>query len=168
MKLSENLTIPASAADAAAMYADESYAEVRRATLRASSASSRVEGDPAGAFTVRTEIAMTTEKVPDVARRFVGATVTIREEQVWSAPGADGARTGTMSIDVAGTPATFTAALALTPQGEATSQVVIDGDLTVKVPLLGGKLEKTAVPYVSKVLRAEERAARTYQDSRSR
>ena len=160
MKLSETLTIPASTAAAAAMYADPSYAEVRRATLGASSASSTVEGETSGPFVVRTELAMTTERVPDVARRFVGGTVTVREEQSWSAPAADGSRTGTMNLVVAGTPATFTADLSLSPQGEDASRVQIDGDLTVKVPLLGGKLEKTAVPYVSKVLRAEARAAR--------
>lgn len=167
MKLSETLTIPASTAAAAAMYADPSYAEVRRATLGASSASSTAEGEVSGPFVVRTELAMTTERVPDVARRFVGGTVTVREEQSWSAPAADGSRTGTMNLVVAGTPATFTADLSLSPQGEDSSRVQIDGDLTVKVPLLGGKLEKTAVPYVSKVLRAEERAARRYQDQQT-
>lgn len=165
MKLHETLNLPVSATDAAAMYADARYTEIRKDTLGASEASSSVEGDPAGAFTVRTQLALPTDRVPDIVRPFVGSSVTVREEQQWSAPAADGARSGTMNLEVVGTPASLKATLTLHAQAEAAATVEIDGDLVAKVPLLGARLEKAAVPYVSKVLRAEERAARTYRDS---
>lgn len=162
MKLRETLNLPLPAGAVADMYADPRYAQVRRQTLGASSAESSLEGEPSGAFTVRTTLAMPTDRVPDMVRPFVGASVTIREEQAWSAAAADGSRTGTMTLEVAGTPAGMTAALRLTPAGQG-SRVEIDGDLVAKVPLLGARLEKAAMPYVSKVLRAEERAAATYR-----
>lgn len=165
MKLRETLNLPLPAPAAAAMYADPAYTEIRRSTLGANRAESSLEGDPSGAFTVRTELAMPTDRVPDIVRPFVGSSVTIHEDQSWSAPEADGSRRGTMTLDVAGTPAGLTAALRLVPAGEAACTVEIEGDLVAKVPLLGPRLEKAAVPYVSTVLRAEERSARTYRDS---
>ena len=167
MKLRETLTLPLSAAGAAAMYADPEYTAIRRSTLGATRAESTVEGDPAGAFTVRTELSMPTDRVPDMVRPFVGSAVTIHEKQSWSAPEADGARQGTMTLEVAGTPAGLTGSLRLTPGGQTGSSVEIDGDLVAKVPLLGPRLEKAAVPYVSTVLRAEERSAREYVESRT-
>lgn len=167
MKLRERLHLPLPPQEAAQMYTDPEYTEIRRRTLKATEAEAHREGDPSGAFTVRTELSMPTDRVPDMARPFVGSTVTVHEEQSWSAAEPDGSRTGTMTLKVAGTPAGLTATLRLTPTGESTSDVVIDGEMTAKIPLLGPKLEKAALPYVSTVLRTEERAAAAYRDSRS-
>src|SRR5699024_641401 len=125
---------------------------------------SQLDGDPADAFTVRTELVMPTDKVPDIARRFVGSSVTIRETQTWSAPEPDGSRSGTMDLEVVGTPAGMKGSMRLVPTGETASRVDIDGDLTAKVPLLGPRLEKAAMPYVSTVLRAEQKSAATYAE----
>ncbi|WP_341855971.1 hypothetical protein [Brachybacterium sp. GPGPB12] len=56
MKSRETLHLPLPARSAAAMYADPEYAAIRRETLGANEASSHIEGDPAGAFTVTTEL----------------------------------------------------------------------------------------------------------------
>ena len=96
MKLRETLNLPLPVRAVATMYADEDYTAIRRETLGANSADSTVDGDPSGAFTVRTELTMPTDRVPDIVRPFVGSSVTIREEQSWSAPAPDGSRTGTM------------------------------------------------------------------------
>ncbi|MFC0674501.1 DUF2505 domain-containing protein [Brachybacterium hainanense] len=164
MKLTETLSLPLPAQDVAAMYADPRYAQVRGEVLGAQSASSRVEGDVAGAFTVSTELSMPTDRVPDIARPFVGSSITVREVQSWSAPQADGARTGTTDLVVVGTPASMTAAVTMTPAQTGTTEIVIDGDLVAKIPVLGKRLEKAALPYVSRVLKAEQKAARTYRE----
>lgn len=167
MKLHETLNLPLSADAAAAMYADQDYTVIRGETLGANRASSTVTGEPSGEFTVRTELVLPTDRVPDIVRPFVGSSVTVREEQAWSAPAADGSRRGTMTLEVAGTPAGMKATITLTPGGDSSCSVQIDGDLTAKVPLLGSRMEKAAVPYVSKVLRAEEQAAQKYRDAQS-
>ena len=164
MKLRETMNLPLSAREAAAMYADSDYAEIRRRTLGADAASAVVSGDPAGEFTVTTDLHLPTDRVPDIAKRFVGSSLTVRETQRWSAPAADGSRTGTMEFDVVGLPAGMQGTARLAPAGEGSCTVEIDGDLTAKVPLIGARLEKAAQPYVSKVLRAEERSATTYRE----
>ena len=64
-------------------------------------------------------------------------------------------------------PAGMVASIRLTPAGEAASTLEIDGDLTAKVPLIGGRLEKAAAPYISQVLRVEQKAAATYRDQQA-
>jgi hypothetical protein len=164
MKLRETLHLPLPARTAAAMYADPEYTAIRRGTLGADDASSHVEGDPAGAFTVTTELALPTDRVPEIVKPFVGAAVTVREVQSWSAPEPDGSRSGSMRLDVVGAKAGLTASLRLAAQDQERSEVEIDGDLVAKVPLLGPRIEKAAIPYVSTVLRAEERSAAAYRD----
>ncbi len=168
MKLRETLDLPVSASAASAMYADESYAEVRRASLGASSASATVQGDPSGAFVVRTELAMPTDRVPDIVRPFVGSSVTVREEQSWSAPASDGSRTGTMKLDVAGT----------RRGGERVDDADAEGRGLLhrpdrRRPHGEGPADRVAPgegggpPTSPKVLRTEEKAAAKYRDSQS-
>lgn len=164
MKLTETLNLPLPAQDVAAMYADPRYAQIRREVLGADEATSSVQGDVAGSFSVSTDLSMPTDKVPDIARPFVGSSITVREVQEWSAPQADGSRTGTTHLVVVGTPASLTASVRMSPAPDGTTDVVIDGDLVAKIPVLGKRLEKAALPYVSRVLQAERKAARTYRD----
>lgn len=168
MKLTESLRLPLRPEAVSAMYTDPAYAQVRARTLGAKDATSEVTGDAAGAFTVVTSLGMSTDRVPDIARRFVGDSVIVRETQEWGAPAADGSRSGTMVIDVVGTPASMRGDLRMRPEGEGATLVEIEGDLSAKIPLIGGKLEKTAMPYVSKVLRAEERSAAAYAEEHRR
>lgn len=167
MKLQETLHLPLSATAAAAMYADPEYPGFRRETLHARTAESEVDGDPAGAFTVSTRLELPTDKVPDMARPFIGSSLVIRERQEWEDPAADGSRRGRATFTVEGTPASMTATLSLVPDGEDAAQVRIDGDLVAKVPLLGPRLEKAALPYVSSVLTAEQRSAAAYRKAKA-
>lgn len=162
MKLHENLRVPLSAERTAEMYADPAYAEHRRRSLGAESVDARVEGEPARAFTVTTDLVMPTAGIPDMVKRFVGDRVTVRETQVWQAPSSDGSRRGRTELVVLGAPASMQARLALEPDGDGASTVDIDGDLVAAVPLLGRKIEQSALPYVRQVLAAEEKAATSY------
>jgi hypothetical protein len=166
MRLTETMNLPLPPEDVAAMYADPAYADIRGRTLHARSARADVSGDAGGAFTVTTTLELSTDGIPDVARPFVGQSVSILEVQSWETAGEGGARQGTIELKVQGTPASMTGHLELRPDGES-AVVRIDGDLTAKVPLLGGRLEKAAMPYVSKVLHAEERSAAAYRDGAS-
>lgn len=166
MELHETLHLPLSAAAAARMYADPAYSAIRGSTLHAEDVTAEVEGDPAGAFTVRTTLRLPTAGVPDMVKRFVGAQVTVHETQRWQAPAADGSREGSTELEVAGAPARMTADLHLRPAGSEAAEVAIDGELVAKVPLLGRKIEQAALPYVSRVLGAEQRAAASYAQER--
>lgn len=167
MKLTENLRLPLPPADVAVMYGDPRYAQIRGEEMGANDASSRTDGDTAGEFTVSTDLNMPTDRVPDFARKFVGSKVTVREVQTWADPSPDGSRSGTTRLDVVGTPASMTATVTMKPaEGDATD-ITITGELVAKVPVLGPRLEKAALPYVSRVLKAEQDAAQTYRERSS-
>lgn len=163
MKFNETFTLPMPPQDVARMYTDPSYADVRGRTVGTSRAEAQVSGHADSAFTVTTTLVMSTDRVPDIAKKFVGSEVTVEEVQSWSAPAEDGSRTGTISLTVPGAPVSMSATTRMSAHGGTTS-ITVDGDLVAKIPLIGGKLEKAALPYISKVLRAEERAAAAYRD----
>lgn len=145
------------------MYADPQYAQVRGEALRAVAAHADVNGEAAGAFTVRTVLDLSTDSVPDMVRPFVGKRLRVSEVQEWSAPADGSDRRGTMKLTVEGAPASLDAAMELVADPDGTTRITIEGDLVAKIPLMGARLEKAALPYISKVLRAEERSAAAYR-----
>ncbi|WP_432557992.1 DUF2505 domain-containing protein [Granulicoccus sp. GXG6511] len=95
---------------------------------------------------------------PDAAKKFTGDTIRIVEERVWSEAQPDGARTASLNLTSPGQPISMPGSVSLTPQGDST-RIDIVGDLTVKIPLVGKKLEKMAAPAVEDGIRAEQRVA---------
>ncbi|GAB3703680.1 DUF2505 domain-containing protein [Mariniluteicoccus flavus] len=83
---------------------------------------------------------------PEMAK-FAGPSLTVIEEVVWGEAGPDGSRTGTLDLKVPGQPVTMPGRVSLAPGGRGT-QITVNGDLTVKIPLLGKKLEKAAAPAI--------------------
>ena len=79
--------------------------------------------------------------------RFTGSELTVTEETRWGSPGADGSRTGDLTMDVQGQPVALRGQLQLSPGGPGTV-VELTGDLKVSIPLLGRKIEQGAAPAV--------------------
>lgn len=117
-----------------------------------------VDGDTSGAFTVTTVRSMGADKLPDMAKKFIKDGLTITQVDSWSAPEADGSRSIGTEITVGGMPAHGQGQQRLAAQGEQT-QVSVDVTLTVKLPLVGGKLSGMAEPYVGKALSLQAREA---------
>lgn len=164
MDLVEELALPLPPHAVMHMYADPRYAQIRGDALGAQDVRSEHEDDPEGRLVVTTTLTMPTDRVPDVARPFVGSSITVRETQRWQAPGSDGSRIGTMLLEVVGTPARVTGDMRLGPAGPDASRIDINGQLVANVPLVGRRLERAAMPYVSTVMRMEETAAQRYLD----
>lgn len=98
---------------------------------------------------------MPTDHVPDFARKFTGDTITVVESTTWDPAGAAGAeRTGTVRLRVDGAPVTSVIALRLVPDGDGTVETA-EGDITAKVPLVGGRIEKALEPAVQAGLQAQ-------------
>lgn len=161
MRFTETMSLPGDPRSVARMYADPEYAEVRSGVLGAHGTETAVDGDVAGSFTVSTRRRVPSASIPQFARTFVGSELEVREIQSWGAPEADGSRSGSMTVEIVGVPASVqaSASLSAAPGG---SSVTLTGDIRASVPLIGGRLEKAAVPYVSKILRSEERSAAQY------
>ncbi len=165
LRVSESIAYPASVAAVAAMYADADYSAVRGETLGAESASAEVSGSAAGAFTVTTTMQMPTDQAPDMVRSVIGQRVTVIEKQEWSAPAADGSRSGLTTIQVKGTPATVRAQFTVTGDS-ARATMAINGELAASVPLIGGRIEKAVEPSISTVFQREANAAARWLSER--
>jgi hypothetical protein len=113
------------------------------------------EHDDGGA-TVFSRRTMPTDQIPDVVRAFLGSRVYLNETQRWAAATVDGARTGSIVVEIEGVPVRFTAATALTADGDGTRQP-IEGELKASVPLFGGRIENAAAPAVRAAIRVEQR-----------
>lgn len=98
---------------------------------------------------------------PDVARKFVGDTITVVETYLWGAASADGTRIADLVVDVPGTPGRMTGAAVLSPTPSG-SQIVVSGDLVVRLPLVGRKLEQAAAPALTAGVEVQEKVARRY------
>ncbi len=105
---------------------------------------------------------MPTDDFPDVAKKFVGDTVVIKQVDSWHAAGADGSRTGDVRLKIAGAPVELTGTMTPGRRRRAAPGRSSLGDLKASVPLLGGKLEKAAAPAIVMALRKEGEVGREY------
>ncbi|MGH3423600.1 MAG: DUF2505 domain-containing protein [Nocardioidaceae bacterium] len=99
--------------------------------------------------------------VPDFIKKITGETVEVVQTEKWARPDADGSRTGTVEVRITGQPASMTGKTAVrAATGGATLSV--DGDVTVKIPLLGKRFEPELANAIIAALRTEaaEGAAR--------
>lgn len=107
---------------------------------------------------------MPTDHVPDFARKFTGDTITILESTTWDPPGAAGrGRSGTLRLKVDGAPVTSVMALRLVPTADGTVETA-DGEITAKVPLVGGRIEKALLPAIEAGTQAQVTAYRRWSE----
>jgi hypothetical protein len=110
---------------------------------------------------VRTERQLPSDGLPDVARSFVGDTLTVVEVQDWSAAGPDGLRESTVDMHVKGAPLTLKGFLRLEPDGAGTVEV-IDTELKANVPFIGSKIERAAADPIEAAITIEIRLLREW------
>ncbi len=153
MRFDSTIDYPADVQTVAAMLGDEEFVRRKIAASGALDSSYEVlrEGQ---AFTITTRRRMPTDQVPSSFRSFVGQSLDVRLVEAWEAPQADGSRTGTLSLDIAGAPVRVIGRMALRPSGEGTVQS-FSGDITASIPLFGKSIEKAAAGAVDKVLALE-------------
>ena len=97
--------------------------------------------------------------VPESIAKFVGRTMKLKQTFRFQAPQADGRIHGTVDVDVPGMPVDVTANAAMLPQGDGTTQGRYTGDLKVKIPLVGRKVEAQVEPYIRQAFAGLERRA---------
>jgi hypothetical protein len=108
---------------------------------------------------VTTERLLPTDGLPDIARSFVGDTLTIIEVQTWGPPASDGSRTADLNLHVKGAPMTLKGSIRLSPAATGSVQDV-EAELRAGVPLIGGKLEKAAAEPLLAAARTETKLLR--------
>jgi hypothetical protein len=103
---------------------------------------------------VRVSRKMESTDIPDMARKFVGDTLTVVQTETWHAASADGSRTADVSGEIANTPVTLKGTARIAQDGAQTVQA-IDLDVKVAVPLIGKKLEPFVVDAIRSGLQKE-------------
>lgn len=155
MQFTQSVSYPGTVDEVVAMYLTPDYLERRFGQfVVADSTTVSVEGERVSfAGTVRPEL------IPSAASRFVKSDLRISFTEEWASNEA-GARSRT-SVTVDGAPVSVEATSTLTGTGTGCSREV-SGNVSVRVPLLGGRIEKEAVAHLSRVVEREEALAATW------
>ena len=153
MRLSAQQSYGADPERVHALLTDEAF--LSAAAVEMGATSHRVAASPG-----RTAVEATIDSPPEV-RAFVGPSITLVQETRWQEPAADGSRAGDVSITVQGAPVSLEATCRLAP-APAGSTLAYDGELTVRIPVFGGAVEKAATPAILEALEAQEAVAQRW------
>jgi hypothetical protein len=88
--------------------------------------------------------------VPGFLERFLPQDGRVVQTDDWGPDDGGGTRSGTWSVDIPGAPARLGGTMRLEPTTSG-SRYLIDGEVTVKVPLVGGKAERFIAGMVEKL-----------------
>jgi hypothetical protein len=94
--------------------------------------------------------------IPSFAKKFVGDQIQIVQRESW---GDDDDPAADLTVELPGKPGRFDGRIELRPDGTGTVETVT-GNVQVKVPLVGGKLEGLVGDLLKSALNAEQRVGR--------
>ncbi|MFC5677782.1 DUF2505 domain-containing protein [Aeromicrobium endophyticum] len=151
MKLSEKFSYQGSDVDAVyGLLVDQAFRTESCANQGATDYEVTVvpSGEGATVTIVRTQDA----DMPDFVKKLTGSTVKVKQTEVWSGPDGSGNRTADVKVSIIGQPAEMVGKAKLFAK-DGGADFTVDGDVTVKIPFLGRKIE----PEVAKAIRASLR-----------
>ena len=155
MQFSTQVVFPASAGAVAEMFATEEYVREKIAASGATGGTVEVVPSPDGAVTITSRRNMPTTDIPATYRSLVGSSLEVHEVDAWEAPAPDGARRGTISLDVSGAPVRVTGTLELEATSDAQSVLRIAGDIKASVPFFGKAIERALADSVERAADVE-------------
>ncbi|WP_183098775.1 DUF2505 domain-containing protein [Nocardioides pelophilus] len=155
-RIVHELTYDAPLAAVAAMLADPAFREEVCVYQRATKHSVSIEGVQGDPMKVRIEYSQPTDRVPGFAKKFVGAETDIVQSETWGSP-----ERGDIHVTIPGKPGDLTGTAVLTEKDGVTTETVTF-DITVKIPLVGGKIEALIGKIFGSAMRAENRAGQAW------
>ena len=152
MQFTQSVSYPGTVDEVVAMYLTPAYLERRFGQFVVDGSSTvSVEGERVSfAGTVRPEL------IPAAAARFVKSDLRVTFTEEWATNEAGA--TSRTSVIVDGAPVSVEATSTLNPS-DAGSAREVSGNLSVRVPLLGGRIEKEAVAHLGRVVEREQALA---------
>lgn len=151
MKFEHSVHYDATVAEVYAMLADPAFREKSAASMGVISADVSITPDGEGMRVVIDQV-QPTEGVPSFARKFAGETTRAIQTEVWTGPGG-----GSITIETPGKPSSMSGNLTLTESGAVTTETMT-GEVKIKIPLLGSKLEALMVDLIKSGMDAEHEA----------
>ena len=165
MALNASTTLPYDVRTVTDTFANEDFLRSISEHVGGSLVSASVAGDTTGAFVLTAVRTMPTDRLPDIAKKFVGATLTVTQKEHWAAPAADGSREATVELSVGGVPLKVNAVQRLIADGAGT-RVDVDGKVGSSIPFLGDKIARAAEPMIGKALTIQASQAGKWIESR--
>lgn len=111
---------------------------------------------PGDRVVIDTLRSMPMDSLPDFARSFLGGKLEVHEVQDWGPAGADGSREAALRVEIANTPMKLSGSMAMRPDGDTATTVVIRSQLKANIPLIGGKAEQAAAGPIRAAIAKEE------------
>ncbi|MFC7403010.1 DUF2505 domain-containing protein [Citricoccus sp. GCM10030269] len=160
MAFKESTTIAHPPADVFSALVDEDFNRAVTEKLGGALVAFERQGELSGPVTLTMVRSVPVNKLPDAvqkfAGRFLGDKLSVEQHETWSAPGADGSRTGQLVVTASAAKASVTAEQLVLP-AESGTEVQVTGTTECKIPLVGGKIAQAAEPRVGKVLARQAR-----------
>ncbi len=129
-KLTKQLTYDAPAAAVTAMLDDRAFREAVLQRQHVARGSVEIDGDE-----VTIEQVRSADDLPSFVRTLVGDEIVIVQKETWTSPS-----TADMTLSIPGKPGEAVGSLTLTESAGTTTEL-IDLDLSVRIPLVGRKIE---------------------------
>ena len=155
MKFRHELRYDAPPAEVFEMLADPAFRQAVAEAMDVISADVQLDRDGDG-FTLVIDQLQKTDDLPGFARTFAGDSTQAIQREVWR-----GATSGDLGIEAPGKPTSMTGTIRLEPAGSGTTEVV-ELEIKVKVPLIGGKLEKLMAEKVRAGMDTEQQVGRAW------
>ncbi len=160
-RLVHELTYDAPVSDVATMLADPAFRDAVCVNQKATKHDVTVEGtqpvDGAGdPMKVKIDMWQPTSGIPGFAKKFVGAETNIVQTESWSS-----ATHGDIHLTIPGKPGEMAGTAVLVEKDGKTVETVTL-DITVRIPLVGGKIEDLIKKLLASALRAENRTGVTW------
>jgi hypothetical protein len=155
MKFSHQMRYDAPPADVAAMLADPAFREKVCVAMHSVRHDVDIDGSGSG-MTVVVDQTQPAEGIPSFAKKFVGDQIQITQRETWR-----DASSATLVVAIPGKPGEFNGGIDLTGDANGTVETV-GGDIKVKIPLLGGRLEGLIGDLLEQALKSEHRVGRAW------
>jgi uncharacterized protein YndB with AHSA1/START domain len=140
-----------------AMLASAAFRRQVCTAMEVISADVQVDPQPAGAgFTLVSDQLQNTKDLPGFARTFAGESTHVIQREVWTSTA-----TGSLVIESPGKPVSTAGTIRLEPTGTGTTEVV-ELEIKVKVPLIGGRLEKLMAEKIAEGMDVEQTVGATW------
>lgn len=159
VKFSHEMSYDASPEEVAAMLADRDFREQVCKAMDSTRHDVSVEGAGKG-MKVVVDQTQPARGIPSFAKKFVGDSIQIVQRESWSSETA-----ATLLLEIPGKPGQLDGDIRLAVDGDGTVETVA-GDLKVKVPVVGGKLEGLVADLLKSALRTEQKVGRAWLAAR--
>jgi hypothetical protein len=145
--------------DAKTVYAavvDPEYLNQRNAALGGKAAGLFDHQRTGDAVSYRLRHGVAAQDLPAAVRPLLGGDLKIDRAETWRSDG-DGTYSGTVRVSIPGMPGDLKGTMRLADLPAGGSAVLVEGTVSIPIPLFGGKVEESVADQLGKLLDAEQK-----------